>query len=70
MGSIGTLEKSHKPFETGKGMKLAKQAKTKKSFLTLSGSEISIVLTKNERDYDYLEQTPLYRSQQLPAPYK
>ena len=70
MGSIGTLKKSHKPFETGKRMKMVKQATTKKSFLTCSGSEIFIVVTKNERDYDYLEQTPLNRSQQLPAPYK
>ena len=60
MGSISTLKKSHKPLETT----------TKKSFLTRSGSEIFIVVTKNERDYDYLEQTPLNRSQQLPAPYK
>ena len=55
-GSIGTLAKSHKPYETTEKMEIAKQATTKTSFLTLSGSKISIVLTtilpKNERDYD------------------
>ena len=54
-GSIGTLGKSHKPFETDKKMKKVKQATTKKSFLTLSGSKISIVVTatvpKDEGDY-------------------
>ena len=43
-GSIGTLGKSHKPFETDKKMKKVKQATTKTSFLTLSGSKISIVV--------------------------
>ena len=55
-GSIGTLGKSHKPFETDKKMKKVKQATTKKSFLTLSGSKISIVVTatvpKDEGDYE------------------
>ena len=55
-GSIGTLGKSHKPFETDKKMKKVKQATTKKSFLTLSGSKISIVMTatvpKVEEDYE------------------
>ena len=54
-GSIGTLGKSHKPFETDKKMKKVKQATTKTSFLTLSGSKISIVATatvpKDEGDY-------------------
>ena len=55
-GSIGTLGKSHKPFETDKKMKKVKQATTKTSFLTLSGSKISIVVTatvpKDEGDYE------------------
>ena len=55
-GSIGTLGKSHKPFETDKKMKKVKQATTKKSFLTLSGSKISIEVTatvpKDEGDYE------------------
>ena len=52
--SIGPLGKSHKPYETTEKMKMAKQATTKTSFLTLSGSKISIVvaaiLPKNEGD--------------------
>ena len=55
-GSIGTLGKSHKPFETDKKMKKVKQATTKKSFLNLSGLKISIVVTatvpKDEGDYE------------------
>ena len=55
-GSIGTLGKSHKPNETTEKMKMAKQATTKTSFLTLSGSKISIVVTailpKHKGDYD------------------
>ena len=55
-GSIGTLGKSHKPFETDKKMKKVKQATTKTSFLTLSVSKISIVVTatvpKDEGDYE------------------
>ena len=55
-GSIGTLRKSHKPFETDKKMKKVKQATTKTSFLTLSGSKISIVVTaivpEDEDDYE------------------
>ena len=55
-GSIGTLGKSHKPFDTDKKMKKVKQATTKKSFLSLSGSKISIVMTatvpKDEEDYE------------------
>ena len=44
-GSIGTLGKSHRPYETTEKIKLAKQATTKTFFLTLSGSKISIVVT-------------------------
>ena len=55
-GSIGTLGKSQKPFDTDKKMKKVKQATTKKSFLSLSGSKISIVVTatvpKDEEDYE------------------
>ena len=55
-GSIGTLRKSPKPYETTEKMKMAKQATTKTFFLTLSRSKISIVVTailpKNEADYD------------------
>ena len=55
-GSIGTLGKSTKPYETTEKMKMAKQATTKTFFLTLSRSKISIVVTailpKNEADYD------------------
>ena len=55
-GSIGTLGKCHKPYETTEKMKMAKQATTETSFLTLSASMISILLTvilsKNEVDYD------------------
>ena len=55
--SFGTLRKSHKPFETAMKMKVAKQVTTKikTNFLTVSGSEISFVVTaivpKNEKDY-------------------
>ena len=55
-GSIGTLGKSHKPYGTTEKMKMAKQGTTKTSFLTISGSKISIVVTailqKNQADYD------------------
>ena len=55
-GSIGTLLKSHKLFETDKKMKKDKQATTKTSFMNLSGSKISIVVTavvpKDEGDYE------------------
>ena len=55
-GSIGTLGKCHKPYETTEKMKMAKQATTETSFLTLSASKVSILLTvilsKNEVDYD------------------
>ena len=55
-GSIGTLGKFLKPYETTEKMKMAKQATTKTSFLTPSGSKITIVVTtivpKIEVDYD------------------
>ena len=55
-GAIGTLAKSHKAYETTEKMKMAKQATTKTSFLTLYGSKISIVVTailpNNEGDYN------------------
>ena len=44
-GSIGTVGKCQKPFETDEKMKEATQDTTKTSFLTLSGSKISIVVT-------------------------
>ena len=44
-GSIVTVGKSHKAYETTEKMKMAKQATTKTSFLTLYGSKISIVVT-------------------------
>ena len=56
VGSIGTLQKFHKPFEINQKMKEAKQATNKTSFLTLSVSKISIVVTatvpKDEGDYE------------------
>ena len=55
-GSIVTVGKSHKAYETTEKMKMAKQATTKTSFLTLYGSKISIVVTvilpNNEGDCD------------------
>ena len=56
VGSIGTLQKYHKPFEINQKMKEAKQATNKTSFLTLSVAKISIVTTatvpKHEGDYE------------------
>ena len=56
MGSFGTVGETQKPYETGEKMEMAKQDTTKTSFLTLSGSKISIVVTgivpKTEGDYD------------------
>ena len=56
VGSIGTLQKYHKPFEINQKMKEAKQATNKTSFLTLSVSKISIAATaiapKDEGDYE------------------
>ena len=55
-GSIVTVGKSHKAYETTEKMKMAKQARTKASFLTIYGSKISIVVTailpNNEGDYN------------------
>ena len=44
-GSTGTVGKSHKPYETTEKMKVAMQDTTKTIFLTLSGSNFSIVVT-------------------------
>ena len=59
VGSIGTLQKYHKPFEINQKMKEAKQATNKTSFLILSGSKISNVTTaiipKDEGDYEVNE---------------
>ena len=56
MGSFGTVEETQKPYETDEKMEMPKQDTTKTSFLTLSGSKISIVVTgivpKTGGDYD------------------
>ena len=56
MRSFGTVGETKKPYETNDKMEMAKQDTTKTSFLTLSGSKISIVMTgivpKTEGDYD------------------
>ena len=56
MGSFGAVGETQKPYKTDEKMEMAKQDKTKTSFLTLSGSKISIVVTgivpKTEGDYD------------------
>ena len=44
-GSTGTVGKSNRPYETSEKIKVAKQDTTKTIFLTLSGSNISIVMT-------------------------
>ena len=55
-GSISTVGKSQKPYETTDKMKMVKQATSKTSFFTLSGSKNTIVVTtilpKNEGDYN------------------
>ena len=58
-GLFGTIGEIQKPYETDKKMEMAKQDKTtttKTSFLTLSGSKFSNVVTgivpKTEADYD------------------
>ena len=55
-GSIGTLAKSHKAYQTIEKIKMAKQVTTKTSFLTIYGLKISIVVTailpNNEGDYN------------------
>ena len=54
--SFGTVGETQEPYETDEKMEMAKQDTTKTSFLTLSGSKISIVVTgivsKTEGDYD------------------
>ena len=56
MGSFGTVGETQTPYETGEKMEMAKQDTIKISFLTLSVSKISIVVTgilpKTEGDYD------------------
>ena len=56
MGSFGTVRETQEPYETDEKMEMAKQDTTKTSFLTLSGSKISIMVTsivpKPEGDYD------------------
>ena len=56
MGSFDTEGDSQKPYETDEKMEMAKQDTAKTSFLTLSNSKISIVVTdivpKTEGDYD------------------
>ena len=56
MGSLGTVGETQKPYETDEKMEMAKQDTTKTSFLTLSNSKISIVVTdivpKTEGDHD------------------
>ena len=56
MRSFGIVGETQKPFETDEKMEMAKQDTTKISFLTLSGSKISIMVTsmvpKPEGDYD------------------
>ena len=56
VASFGTVGETQKPYETDEKMKMARQDTTKTSFLKLSGSKISIVVTgivpKTERDYD------------------
>ena len=43
VGSFGTVGETQEPYETDEKMEMAKQDTTKTSFLTLSGSKISIV---------------------------
>ena len=56
IGSFGTVGETQKPYETDEKMEMAKQDTTKTSFLTLSNSKISIVVTdivpKTGEDYD------------------
>ena len=53
---VNNLEETQEPYETDEKMKMVRQDTTKTSFLTLSGSKISIVVTgivtKTEGDYD------------------
>ena len=54
--SFGTVGETQKPYETDEKIEMAKQDTTKTSFLALSGSKISILVTgivpKTEGDYD------------------
>ena len=54
--SFGTVGETQEPYETDQKMEMAKEDTTKTSFLTLSGSKISIVVTgivsKTQGDYD------------------
>ena len=56
MGSFDIEEETQKPYETDEKMEMAKKDTTKTSFLTLSNSKISIVVTdivpKTGGDYD------------------
>ena len=56
VGSLGTVGETQKPYETDEKIEMAKQDTTKTSFLALSGSKISILVTgivpKTEGDYD------------------
>ena len=56
MGSFDIEGETQKPYETDEKMEMAKQDTTKTSFLTLSNSKISIVVTdivpKTGGDYD------------------
>ena len=56
MGSFGIVGETQKPYESDEKMEMAKKDTTKTSFLTLSGTKISIVVTgivpKTESDYD------------------
>ena len=56
MGSFDRVGETQTPYETDEKMEIAKEDTTKTSFLTLSGSKISIVVTgivpKTEGDYD------------------
>ena len=56
MWSFGTEGETQEPYETDEKMEMAKQDTTKTSFLTLSDSKISIVVTgivpKTEGDHD------------------
>ena len=59
MGSFGTVGDTQKPYETDEKMEMPKQDTTKASFLTLSDSKISIVMTgilpKTEGDYELID---------------
>ena len=56
VGSFGTVGETQKPYETDEKIEMGKQDTTKTSFLALSVSKISILVTgivpKTEGDYD------------------